>query len=157
MINEWQSVLNRMTYGIYVLTVSREEAINGMIASWVSQISHEPPLIVAAIHPNRYTHDLIQAAQCFALNVPGRSQSYLLGRFKGPDPVGKFDGMNWRRGITGSPILTDTLGYLECEVIDVVVPGNHTLFIAEVVAAETFRDGTPLTTADYAGTYIGKA
>lgn len=157
MIAEWQSVLSRMTYGIYVLTVSYEGAINGMIASWVSQISHDPPLIAVAVHPDRYTHDLVQGAQCFALHVPDRSRSDLLKRFKGPDPAGKFEGMDWRPGITGSPILTDTLGYLECEVIETAAPGNHTLFIVEVVAAEAFRDGAPLTTSDYAGTYTGRS
>ena len=36
-----------------------EEEVNGMIASWVSQISYDPRLIMAAVHPNRYSHQLI--------------------------------------------------------------------------------------------------
>lgn len=32
-----------MTYGIYVLTTRMGETINGMIASWVSQTSYDPP------------------------------------------------------------------------------------------------------------------
>ena len=32
-----------MTYGIYVLTCRHEETINGMIASWVTQVSYDPP------------------------------------------------------------------------------------------------------------------
>ncbi len=38
-----------MTYGIYVLTSFHKEEVNGMIASWVSQISYAP----AADHGGR--------------------------------------------------------------------------------------------------------
>ncbi|MDY6879361.1 MAG: flavin reductase family protein, partial [Thermodesulfobacteriota bacterium] len=60
MNTEWQEVLGKMTYGIYVLTTSVKEEINGMIASWVSQVSYEPPLIMVAIHPNRYSHHMVK-------------------------------------------------------------------------------------------------
>ncbi|MEJ2286300.1 MAG: flavin reductase, partial [Desulfobacterales bacterium] len=38
-----------MTYGIYVLTSCHQQEINGMIASWVSQVSYTPPLIMVAV------------------------------------------------------------------------------------------------------------
>jgi len=52
-------LLGKMTYGIYVLTSAADQVVNGMIASWVSQVSYDPLLLMVAIHPNRYTHDLI--------------------------------------------------------------------------------------------------
>ena len=39
MQQDWIKTLGKMTYGIYVLTSYHKEAVNGMIASWVSQIS----------------------------------------------------------------------------------------------------------------------
>ena len=41
------SAFSKMAYGIYVLTTAVEDKMNGMIASWVSQVSYEPPLILA--------------------------------------------------------------------------------------------------------------
>ena len=58
-----------MANGIYVLTTRLDDTINGMIASWVTQISYAPPLIMVAIHPNRYSHTLIDKSGVFALNV----------------------------------------------------------------------------------------
>jgi flavin reductase (DIM6/NTAB) family NADH-FMN oxidoreductase RutF len=53
MQDQWIKAFAKMTYGIYVLTSGADEAINGMIASWVSQVSYEPPLVMVAVHPKR--------------------------------------------------------------------------------------------------------
>ena len=116
MKEEYIKLLGEMTYGIYVLTSAADQVINGMIASWVSQVSYDPLLLMVAIHPNRYTHDLIDKSGCFALNVISKSQKEYLHRFKGPDPKLKFSSVEWGKGITGDPILTDCIGYMECRI-----------------------------------------
>lgn len=156
MQQDWIKALGGMTYGIYVLTSSHQEEINGMIASWVSQISYDPLLVMAAVHPNRYSHQLIEKSGSFALHVVDRRQTEFLARFKGPDPKSKFAAVQWQRGQTGSPILRDCLAYLECKVRDRLAPGNHTLFVGQVVDARSFSDGTPFSTLDYSGVYLGK-
>ncbi len=152
----WLQALSTMTYGIYVLTSFYKKEINGMIASWVSQISYSPPMIMAAIHPNRYSHLLIEKSGCFALNILSRDQISLLSRFKGPAPASKFDSINWVRGILGCPILESCIAYMECEVTCSYQPGNHTLFIGQVKGAQVFSKDTPLSTLDYEGVYLGK-
>ena len=146
-----------MTYGIYVLTTRFEETINGMIASWVSQISYDPPLFMVAIHPNRYSHELLAQSGFFALHIISREHKHLLTRFKGPAAKEKFEAIAWEYGVTGCPILQDCIGCLECRVTQSLVPGNHTLFIGEVVNAVFNAERTPLCTLDYEGTYLGKA
>ncbi len=156
MRKEWLTALGQMTYGIYVLTTRLDDTINGMIASWVSQISYAPPLIMVAIHPNRYSHALIDKSGVFALHVIDRSQKDLLMRFKGPDPIKKFSGIQWKKGKTGVPILTDCSTYFELEVKEIHRPGNHTLFVGEVVNCGFQPTVTPLSTLDYEGMYVGK-
>ncbi|MDZ7666433.1 MAG: flavin reductase family protein [Desulfotignum sp.] len=156
MKQQWQSAFGQMTYGIYVLTTKMDDAVNGMIASWVTQVSYDPPLIMAAVHPNRYSHDMIVTTRAFGLHIIDQSQKDLLKRFKGPDPGEKFSGMDWKPGKTGVPILTDCLAWFELEVIEQHQPGNHTLFVAKVVDAGVHSEGTPLTTLDYEGMYTGK-
>ena len=145
-----------MTYGIYVLTTRYADTINGMIASWVSQVSYDPPLIMVAVHPNRYSHDLLVKSGHFALHILAREQTDLLARFKGPDPGSKFASMAWRDGATGCPILADCIGVLECRIRTTLAPGNHSLFIGEVVNSVFNREETPLCTLDYDGCYLGK-
>lgn len=151
----WLNAFGQMTYGIYVLTTRHAQEINGMIASWVSQVSYEPPLIMAAVHPNRYSHGLIEKSGHFALHVVDRSEDKILDRMMGPDPKEKFAGLEWEPGKTGSPILKDCMAWFECRIKEKHRPGNHTMFIGEVVHAGFVSSGRPLCTFDCKGTYLG--
>lgn len=146
-----------MTYGIYILTTRLESAINGMIVSWVSQVSYDPPLFMVAVHCNRYTHGLLVKSGYFALHILSRDQKELLDRFKGPVAREKFEAIAWEDGVTGCPILTDCIGCIECCITRSLAPGNHTLFIGEVVNAVFNAEKRPLCTLDYEGCYLGKA
>lgn len=156
MKKEWLAAFGQMTYGIYVLTARIDDTINGMIASWVTQVSYEPPLILVAVHPNRYSHKLIEKSQAFVLHVLDRSQKEMLSRFKGPDPEKKFSGIDWETGQTGAPILKNCMAFFELKVKERYDPGNHTLFVGEVINSGTALSGTPLCTLEYNGMYVGK-
>ncbi len=148
--------IGHMTYGIYVLTTAYEGRPNGMIASWATQVSYDPFLVMVAVHPNRYSHKLIEKSGHFALHILSKDQSRLLKRFKGPDPVKKFKSIEWETGETGSPVLKDCIAHMECKVIQSLSPGNHTLFIGQVLGTRFNRSDTPLSTLDYDGVYTGK-
>ena len=156
MEKKWTDTTSRLVHGIYVLTAAHEDKINGMIVSWVAQVSYDPPLVMVAVHPNRYSHLLIEKGNAFALHILSRDQKDFLKRFKGPDPLAKFSALEWTRGNTGCPILKQCLGYLECRVNASLKPGNHTLFFGEVLEAQTLNSGEPMSTLDYEGTYLGK-
>lgn len=156
MNKEWQTALGSMTYGIYVLTARHDDIINGMIASWVSQISYKPPLMMAAVHPNRYTHKLLEKANSFALHILDKSQKNMLKTFKGPDPEKKFQGIPWDTKKTGAPILKDCIAWFELQVVEKHNPGNHTIFMGEIINSGTQSSGAPLCTLDYDGMYVGK-
>lgn len=151
-----QETMMHMTYGVYVLTTRFEKTVNGMIASWLSQVSYDPPLVMAAVHPKRYTHELLMRSGHFALHILAREQKEFLSRFKGPHPEKKFASLSWCDGVTGCPILTDCIGCVECRIVRTLAPGNHTLFIGEVVNAVFNAPGTALGTMDVEGTYLGK-
>ena len=157
MKDEWIQALGNMTYGIYVLTSFYKEEFNGMIASWVSQISYDPLLIMVAVHPNRYSHHLIDKSGFFALHVLTAGQSDLLHRFKGSDPKAKFSSVQWQRGRTGCPVLKECMAYFECRVTAQHTPGNHTLFLGDVLEAQVIGRGNVLSTLDYDGVYLGKS
>jgi len=156
MKEQWLAAFGQMTYGIYVLTVQWENTINGMIASWVTQVSYDPPLIQVAVHPNRYSHDLIERGGIFALHVLACSQKHLLKRFKDPDIEKKFSGIDWKAGKFGSPILENCIAWFELKLKERHAPGNHTLFIGQVIDSGIQSGNPPLCTLDYDGRYVGK-
>jgi len=157
MDEDWLRAFGQMAYGLCVLTSRHAEEINGMIVSWVAQVSHEPPLIMVAVHPNRYTHQLIEKGKAFALHVVERTRKEMIDRMMGPDPAAKFSGIPWEPGQTGCPVFKDCLAWFECKVVRQLKPGNHTLFIGQVVNAGIVSSGRPLCTFDCPGTYTGKS
>jgi len=57
--------LKKLTTGIYVVTSKQGAVINGMVASWVSQVSFSPPLIMVAIKQGRHSHGMIREGKVF--------------------------------------------------------------------------------------------
>ena len=157
MNEDWLRAFTQMTNGIFVLTTRHAQDINGMIVSWATQVSYEPPLIMAAVHPNRYSHKLIEKSKSFALHVVEYGHQGIMERMMGPDPAAKFSDIDWEPGQTGCPILKTCMAWFECRVTDQLQPGNHTLFIGRVVQAGFVSSGRPLCTIDCKSTYTGKA
>jgi flavin reductase (DIM6/NTAB) family NADH-FMN oxidoreductase RutF len=91
----WQDVLDKFHYGIYLITVSSAEGYNGMIASWVTQCSHEPPKIAMAIRKNRLAHQQILESGTFCINVLSKEAVDMIREFKIPDWKKKFDAINY--------------------------------------------------------------
>ena len=104
MKEQWIKTLGTMTYGIYALTTAHEGQTNVMLASWVSQVSYDPPLIAIAVHPNRRSHELIEKSGAFVLHVLKKSQKRLITQFMGPDTAAKLDGIDWQPGTAGCPV-----------------------------------------------------
>ena len=149
--------LGKMTYGLYILTTKRGKEINGMIASWVSQVSFSPPLVMAVIRKNRYSHKMVKESGVFALNVMAKDNSGLVNRFKAPIPEEKFKGIEWEAKTTGAPIISETIAYMDCKLVNSIDAGDHTIFIGEIVDADTLNDGIPMTSLDSGKVYIGQS
>ena len=127
-----------LVHGVYVVTTRVQDKINGMTASWVSQVSFNPLLVMVSIAPPRYSHDLIKESGIFAVNVLTPEQVDLGKRFgyKSGRKMDKFAGLDYLTGATGAPILPQAYGYLECKLVHTFTAGDHTLFVGEVVAAK---------------------
>ena len=54
------------------------------------------------------------------------------------------------------PILSAAMAWFECRITAQYQPGNHTLFVGEVVDADDGPGITPLCTLDYDGAYTGR-
>jgi flavin reductase (DIM6/NTAB) family NADH-FMN oxidoreductase RutF len=59
--------------------------------------------------------------------------------------------------MTGSPIITDCIAWFECRVVTSIAPGNHTVFIGQIIDAKMVSENNGMSTADYDGAYIGRS
>ena len=77
------------------------------------------------------------------VNILGADQGELAYRFA-TSGEGKFREVGVREGKLGVPMLSEALAHIECEVVEQVVGGTHTVFMGKVVSAEA-NAGQPLT------------
>ncbi len=117
-----------------------------MTASWVSQVSERPPYVAVAVRDDRYTHDVVLDSSTFALSVLRDDQVDVATHFAetSGEYHDKLYGIPYGQSPNGSPILLDCLAYLDCRVLDTARAGDHTVFIGEVIAGESYRSDYPL-------------
>ena len=128
--------LRMIPYGLYVLTAKDDEGhVAAATVNWVTQASFQPPLVVVCVRADSFIHTVLKHSKAFALNILGKEQDSLAYTFFKPDELqgDTISGEHFRLGVTGSPLLVSTPAFLECEVVDEIEQGDHTVFAGEVV------------------------
>ncbi|MEE8224376.1 MAG: flavin reductase family protein [candidate division NC10 bacterium] len=142
------ALLGKIDQEVFVLTAADGDRRNGQIVVWVMPASIIPqfPGVVVGVGQMTYTCELIQASRKFALNMLGVDQWQWVPHFgfqSGRD-TDKFSTIGFKRGITGSPLLPGTVGYVECEVRAVLDARAHFFYLADVLEGKLVSDREPL-------------
>lgn len=123
----------------------QEDAQRDRVATiaWVMPISHEPSLIAVSIRPAGSTARAIRQSGSFVVNVLGSTKSardiaVTCGKKHGVDD--RFA----QAGLTGVPAtcinalrVEQAISWIECELVEHRVYGDHELFIGKTLVAET--------------------
>lgn len=152
--------LHRISYGLYVISTSGEKD-NGQIANTLIQVTSEPKRVAVALSKENLTHSMIEQSRVFSASILSKNTPLqFIGRFgfrSGRD-MDKFEGINYKRGITGAPIVLDnSIAYVEAKVISTLDVGSHTIFVGEVVDCDVLGDEEPMTYDYYHKMKGGKA
>ena len=133
--NDLDKAIGRLSGGLYIITATKGDLSSAMLASWVSQASFEPIGLTIAVAKDRAIESLMQVGDRFVLNILEEDKyqdlmKHFLKRFKpGAD---RFAGVNTQTASNGSPILTDALAYLECEVSSRMECSDHWIVYSQV-------------------------
>jgi flavin reductase (DIM6/NTAB) family NADH-FMN oxidoreductase RutF len=105
------------------------------------------PRVLVGLARAHYTTELVEASGCFALHLMAERHLDWVWRFglrSGRD-ADKFDGLPVETGATGSPLLADAVGWLECRVEGRLDGGDRLVYLAEVVRSHAAAPEPPLT------------
>ena len=136
--NDKKTALRMIPYGLYVLAAETSDGrVSAATVNWVTQTSFDPPQIVVGVKKDSAGHEVIKEAGSFALSVLGKSQhDEAFAFFKPAEREGdKIGGQVFRKGSTGAPLLDSAPAYVECNLVDTVERGDHSIFVGEVVDA----------------------
>ena len=145
--------LYKLGYGVYIVTSKKDDRINGQIANTVFQVTSEPPTVAVSINKNNLTYEFIKGSRVFAASVLCQETPLaFIGRFgfKSGRDSNKFEGIEYKIGETGAPIVIDNaVSYLEAKVTREMDVGTHTIFVGEVVNADMVAEHKTCMTYDY--------
>lgn len=143
--SEFRRAMGHFATGVAVVTAKRGEgAPCGLTVNAFCSVSLEPPLVLVCVERGADSHSCIIDSGAFAVNILEESKGETISRrFASWEVDDKFAGIAYRTEHTGSPILDAALGWLDCRVTETIAAGDHTIFLGEVLEAETV-EGKPL-------------
>jgi 3-hydroxy-9,10-secoandrosta-1,3,5(10)-triene-9,17-dione monooxygenase reductase component len=138
----FREVLGHFATGITIVTACEEGVPVGFSCQSFAALSLDPPMVILAPAKSSTSWPRIAQAGAFCVNILERGQEAICRAFavSGGD---KFDGVEWTPGITGSPLISGSLAYVECTLGAIFEGGDHEIVTGHVVAMEA-HDGAPL-------------
>lgn len=144
-----RSALDKVSYGLYILTSHKGDAINGQCINTAFQLTDQPLRLAVSLNKQNLTHEYVIESGVFAISILSADDVDMVRRFgyKSGRVMDKFEGIEYVSGKTGSPVLKESLAFLECEILrdKIVDVGTHTLFVANVINGRVLRDVSCLT------------
>jgi flavin reductase (DIM6/NTAB) family NADH-FMN oxidoreductase RutF len=121
---------------VTVVTIKSGEQCHGLTVSAFASVSPDPPLIAVIIdHRHRAYALLEREGAVFAVNILRQSQIRLSDRFAWVENEDRFLEGSWTTAVTGAPLLTDALAWLDCTIVGRHTAGTHTIYVGEVQAS----------------------
>lgn len=141
---DFRKVLGHFATGITVVTATLPDGKRfGFTVNAFSSLSLNPPLVLVCVGNGGEAGAAMDAATHFAVNFLSDQQENLSRQFSARVPD-RYEGVAFKAGPTGAPLLDGCIGYLECRKTAAHVEGDHTIIIGEVLAAEAQDTGLPL-------------
>jgi flavin reductase (DIM6/NTAB) family NADH-FMN oxidoreductase RutF len=116
-----------------------------MTATAVAPVSARPAQILVAINNAARCGQSIAQSKIFAVNFLSQQDAEVAQLFSrsGLAQEEKFALGEWSTGLTGAPVLTNSLAAFDCSLVESHQYGTHSIFIGSVLSV-TSRQAPPL-------------
>lgn len=154
-----QSTFHKLSYGVYIVSTWDNGRPTGCTANSAMQITSSPATIAVSINHNNYTNQCISETGKFAISILAEdSEPSIIGTFgfKSGREADKFSEVKYSVE-DNMPVVSDSCGYIVCDVIDKMETATHTVFLGEVRGAELFGNRDAMTYAYYHKVIKGKS
>lgn len=148
------NALEKLSYGLFVLTANENGKDNGCIINTAIQSASSPKMLTFSVSNANYTRDMIARTGKFSLSVISENADFDLFRhfgFSSGKDVDKFENFtDCRHDENGLLYITrGTCAYLSANVTQTLDLGSHTIFVGELLSSAVLSDVPPATYAYY--------
>jgi len=131
------NVLNKLSYGLFVVTTKLGKVQNGCITNTVMQVTVNPDKITCAVNKSNYTAELIKESGVFNVSIISEKANFDIFKrfgFQTGRQVDKFaDFDDFEIADNGVAFITKGVNAYICAKVDEIIDeGTHYLFVATV-------------------------
>ena len=135
-VADYRKLLGSFMTGVTVVSTLGEDGApyrrGGVTANSFTSVSLDPPVVLVCIGKAGLSYPAFAASDGFAVNILTARQQDPATRFAGRTG-NRFETVKWTRNHGGSPLLTETSGWLDCRVRDRIDTGSHEILLGEVL------------------------
>ena len=128
---EFRQAMGNFCTGVVVVTGLDGDSPVGFTAQSFVSLSLDPPLIAVCPGKSSSSWPRIRAAAGFCINILAADQAAICQAMAQSGP-NKFADIDWHEGLTGAPIISGGLAYVDCRLWAEHEAGDHTIAIGEV-------------------------
>jgi flavin reductase (DIM6/NTAB) family NADH-FMN oxidoreductase RutF/DNA-binding MarR family transcriptional regulator len=130
----YRRALGNFATGVTVVTARKpgDGGYLGITANSFNSVSLDPPLVLWSLDRKALSLPFFEQADYFVVNVLARDQVALSKRFAGRGRGDKFEGVSYREGRGGAPILSGCAASFQCRRQLAYDGGDHVIFLGEV-------------------------
>jgi flavin reductase (DIM6/NTAB) family NADH-FMN oxidoreductase RutF len=141
---DFRDALGAFATGVTIVT-ARDAAgsLVGLTANSFNSVSLEPPLVLWSLSRRAGSMPAFEQGSHYAINILAAEQHALAERFAGKR-AGRFDGVAFRDGVHGAPVLEGAAAVFECFNRSRYSEGDHVIFVGEVERCERRAGAQPL-------------
>lgn len=139
-----KKITRDISAGMYVLSTID----SGCMVDTVMQVSSGDPLLISvAVNKNNYTNEMIKKNKKFAISVLGMNVDPEIIKtfgFNSSRDIDKFEKFQYEE-INDMKVIKNSIGYICCDLVDIIDADTHTIFIGKMTASDKFSDEKPMT------------
>lgn len=131
-----RQILGKFLTGVTVVTTLDQHKVPvGFTANSFTSVSLDPPLVLVCVSQNAGLASVFRRASAFAINILSTGQEATSNGFARRDED-RFANIDWQAKTTGSPVINDCAAWLDCEMYEKIIAGDHIILIGRIVDAE---------------------
>ncbi len=141
---EFRAALGTFATGVTIVTaLSANGELIGLTANSFNSVSLEPPLVLWSLAQAAGSMPALSTGSHYAINILAADQKALAERFSARRE-GRWEGVAWTAGVSGSPLLSGAVATFECFNRSRYEEGDHVIFVGEVERCTHRAGAAPL-------------
>lgn len=131
----FRTAMSKLGAAVSVVTSDGPAGCCGTTVTAVSSVTDTPATLLVCINRNSWSNRALRENGVLCVNVLSWTQEDVARVFAGMTniaPEARLDSVAYHRLVTGAPALNEALVSFDCQIMEAVEVGTHTIFLAEV-------------------------